>query len=89
MNIVTKMFQLLNDSICLGLRYSQHLYNFISFNKQTFSHVLNLLNRDKVSSPFTDSEFQRGKIQPVSKIFGKIFDLLLVSWCFREYGELQ
>ena len=67
------MFQLLNDSICLGLRYSQHLYNFISFNKQTFSHVLNLLNRDKVSSPFTDSEFQRGKIQPVSKNFRKNF----------------
>ena len=67
------MFQLFNDSICLGLRYSQHLYNFISFNKQTFSHVLNLLNRDKVSSPFTDSEFQRGKIQPVSKNSRKNF----------------
>ena len=43
----------------------------------------------KVSSPFTDSEFQRGKIQPVSKNFCKNFDLLLVSWCFGEYGELQ
>lgn len=42
------LIQLLNDSICLRLGYPQHLYNFISFDKQTFSHILNLLNRDKV-----------------------------------------
>ena len=44
-----------------------------SKDKQTFSHVLKLLNRDKVLSPFTDSEFQWVKIQPVSKKFWKNF----------------
>ena len=55
------------------LGYSQHLYNFISFDKQTFSHVLNLLIGDKVSSPFTDSEFQKVKINGINEIFSKIF----------------
>ena len=35
--------------------------------------ILNLLNRNKVSSPFTDSEFQKIRINDINEIFSKVF----------------
>ncbi len=70
--IAKKPIESLNFNRDLLARVSENNY-FICFDKQTLCHILNLQFGDKVLCPFTDSEFQRVEIQPISQIFLNFF----------------